>query len=280
MSKGRSRRRKARWGQNFLVNQGACERIAEAAGDVRDHVVIEVGPGRGALTRHLLDRGARVIALEIDPILAEGLGEAIGAEPDAPRLEILLEDAARADWAALLDRALNLAPPPVAFVANLPYESGTAILQRWLEVSAARPEFDRAIVMLQREVAERVAATPSTKAFGVLSILVQATHSVKTVLDVSPGSFRPVPKVWSRVIRLERRPDPLFTPHERARVVAFVHAALSQRRKQLAGTLAESAAAGGRSREEWQGLLAAHGHAATARAEELSPAEIIALSRE
>ena len=296
MSHGRSQRRKARWGQNFLVNVGAAERIVAAAGDLAGRGVVEVGPGHGVLTRLLAGRAARVIALEIDPALAAELSAELEPAIRAHRVAIRLEDAVEADWIALGDDLRATPEAPAAFVANLPYESGTAILGRWLAASAADPRLDPAVVMLQREVAERIAAQPSTKAYGALSVLAQATHRVRTVLDVAPGSFRPMPKVFSRVLHLKRRADPLFEPPERAAVEAFVHAAFAQRRKQLAVVLgspgartpgAEGApglegapgpeAAPGR--EGWQRLLAESGHPPTARAEELTPAELVALRR-
>lgn len=273
MSRGRSHGRKARLGQNFLVNEGACERIVDAAGDLSGHPVLEVGPGRGALTRRLASRAAFVLALELDAALAEALA------PELPedRCEILLQDAVKADWAALAGRLLARGAPPIPLVANLPYESGTAILQGWLAASAAEPMLDRAIVMLQREVAERVTAPPSTKAYGYLAVLAQSTHRVRTVMDVSPGSFRPAPSVQSRVLRLDRLEAPLFAPDERTRVAGFLHAAFSSRRKQLAGLLAGR---GGRTREDWQALLAGRGIPPTVRAEELEPAALVALSRD
>jgi 16S rRNA (adenine1518-N6/adenine1519-N6)-dimethyltransferase len=272
VSYGRSQKRKAKWGQNFLINQGACARIVDAAGDLRGRAVLEVGPGRGALTRLLVDRAAVVLALEIDPALAE----ALTAELPPERFVLRLEDAVAADWSELASEALARgAAPPVPLVANLPYESGTAILSRWLAASAADARLGPAIVMLQREVAERLAGTPSTKAYGWLAVMTQATHRVRTVLDVSPGSFRPPPKVSSRVLRLDRRDDPLVTPAQRETLEPFLQAAFGQRRKQMAVALNGFR---GRSRDEWQRVLERHGHSPAVRAEALAPEALVAIA--
>jgi len=261
-----------RWGQNFLVDLRLARRMAEAVGG---HRVIEIGPGRGALTRALLAACPRVVGVEIDPSLAAALAEELGADG---RFVLVQGDAVAASWEGLLDIALAGAPagePPVAFAANLPYQAATPILLAWLERAHDDPRLADALVMLQAEVALRLAAAPRTKAYGSLSVLTQATHEVETFAHVGPASFRPAPRVRSRVIRLTRRERPLIPPGAWARQAAFVHRCFARRRKQLAGVLAASP---GRTREEWQQHLRALGLSPNARAEELTPEQLLSLS--
>jgi 16S rRNA (adenine1518-N6/adenine1519-N6)-dimethyltransferase len=276
MTKGR--KSGGHWGQNFLVDLRLARRMAAA---VAGHRVIEVGPGRGALTRPLLEACPRVVAVEIDPELAAALRAELGADPATSGRFVLVEgDAAETSWADLMDLALVGAgpeEPPVALAANLPYQAATPILLAWLEHAHRDPRQGDGLVMLQSEVAERLAAGPRTKAYGSLSVLVQATHEVATFADVGAGAFRPAPRVRSRVVRLTRRRRPLIARSAWSRQAAFVHRCFAQRRKQLAGVLAGLR---GRTREQWQARLADLGHAPRARAEELSPADLLALAED
>lgn len=265
--------RKPRWGQNFLVNPGIAEAMVAALGDVAGRGIVEIGPGHGILTRRLLDRGARVIAVEIDPALADSLARTLG---ESKAFALLKADALDVRWADLVEAALAGASAPVRLCASLPYESGTRILLDWLEASAADPRMPDAVVMLQAEVGERLVARPRTKAYGSLGAIAQATHAIRPVLVVSPGSFRPQPKIWSRILRLTRLDDPLFAPSDRQRHASFIQAAFAHRRKQLASDLAGQ---DGLARERWQELLVSIGHSARARAEELTPSDLVALSR-
>jgi len=258
-----------RWGQNFLVNEGVAREIVARAAPRPSDLVIEVGPGRGALTRPLLETGCRVLALEIDRKLIGRLEAEFAHEP---RLQVRHLDAIQADW---LELSAASKEGNALFVANLPYESGTAILLRWLEASIREVRLKRAIVMVQLEVGERLGAAPRSKAYGSLGALAQSTHAVNRVLDVSPGSFQPPPKVRSRVVELRRLPEPLLDAQGWAAGAAFIQAAFAKRRKQLATGLAGRA---GRDREGWQELLESLGHARTARAEELTPAELLSLA--
>ena len=273
MSHGRSQRRKPRWGQNFLVNPGVAEAMVSALGEIGGKGVIEIGPGQGILTRILLERGARVVAVEIDPALADFLVADIG---DLPGFALLRADALEVRWSDLVEAALAEAFAPVRLCASLPYDSGTRILLDWLEASAADPRMPEAVVMLQSEVGERLVAKPRTKPYGSLGVLAQATHAIRSVLEVSPGSFRPQPKIWSKVVKLTRLDAPLFVPADRQRHASFIQMAFAHRRKQLASDLAGQ---DGLTREQWQELLVSLGHSAKARAEELTPADLVALSR-
>jgi 16S rRNA (adenine1518-N6/adenine1519-N6)-dimethyltransferase len=190
---------------------------------------LEIGPGRGAITLPLSAAGARVIAIEIDRDLAAALRKA------APRgVRILDADILRIDLAGVLrDEGVT---GPIRVAANLPYNVSSPILFRLLEVQRAGPLFTDATLMLQREVADRLVAVRGTKDYGVLSIFMQLQANVSRLLVLPPGAFRPAPKVWSAVIRLEFHPSspPVrdFRAFER-----LVKGLFSQRRKTLLNSL-------------------------------------------
>ncbi|MDN7011582.1 16S ribosomal RNA methyltransferase A [Methanoculleus sp. FWC-SCC3] len=175
--------------QHFLVDRRAVGKIAGFV-DVSGRRVLEIGPGEGILTRALLDRGAEVIAVEIDPALVEELEIAFADEIGEGRLEIIHGDAKKVDI-----------PPFEIAVANLPYSVSSKITFRLLEIG-----FEVAVLMYQKEFARRMIAPPGTPNVGRLSVMVQTYASVKPLLDLGPGSFRPQPQVRSWVVRI--------TPHE------------------------------------------------------------------
>ncbi|MCK9297845.1 16S ribosomal RNA methyltransferase A [Methanoculleus sp. YWC-01] len=175
--------------QHFLVDRRAVEKIAGFV-DVSGRKVLEIGPGEGILTRALLDRGANVIAVEIDPALVEELEIAFADEIEEGRLEIIRGDAKRVDI-----------PPFDIVVANLPYSVSSKLTFRLLAIG-----FEVAVLMYQKEFARRMVAPPGTPNVGRLSVMVQTYASVKPLLDLSPSSFRPRPQVRSWVVRI--------TPHE------------------------------------------------------------------
>ena len=175
--------------QHFLVDKRAVERIAGFV-DVSGRRVLEIGPGEGVLTRALLDRGAHVSAVEIDPALVEELELAFADEIEEGRLEIVLGDAKKVDI-----------PPFDIVVANLPYSVSSKITFRLLAIG-----FEVAVLMYQKEFAQRMVAPPGTPNVGRLSVMVQTYASVKPLLELTPSSFRPRPRVRSWVVRL--------TPHE------------------------------------------------------------------
>jgi 16S rRNA (adenine1518-N6/adenine1519-N6)-dimethyltransferase len=232
------------------------------AGDLAGRHVVEVGPGPGGLTRALLDSpAATVVAVELDP-RAVAAAEELRAVHDAAhlgRLRVMHADAAKLDLAALV-------PAPRQVVANLPYNVATPLLVGWLR-GAAR--WERLTVMLQLEVAERVAAAPGTPAYGRLSVLAQWTCDVHLALRLPPAAFTPPPRVWSAVVSLVPRavqPEAaLFAAMERLTAAAF-----GQRRKMLRGALRPL---GG------EALLGQAGIAPERRAETLSPAEFERLAR-
>ena len=179
-------------GQNFLFDLNLTERIARAAAPLADATVFEVGPGPGGLTRALLALGAaRVVAVERDDRAIAALQEIAAHYPG--RLEIVAADALTFDPRPRLDRA------PVRIVANLPYNIATALLVSWLTVEPWPPWYDSAVLMFQREVAERIVAPPGSKTYGRLSVLTQWRCEARMLFDVNPSAFVPPPKVTSSV---------------------------------------------------------------------------------
>ena len=176
-----SHRPRKRFGQNFLRAPHVVEQILAAAALVPGERVMEIGPGQGALTDRLLASGALVLACEVDRDLAAAL-ESRGAA----NLSISLGDVLKADWAALL------AAPPYKLVANLPYNISSQVLFKILDHRAL---FSQLVLMFQKEVGDRLLATPGTRDYGILSVLVQNWYAVTRVVRVSPGCFNPPPKV-------------------------------------------------------------------------------------
>ena len=264
-SASRSRRAtQRRWGQNFLVNRGAAERILAAFAPGPEDRVLEIGPGSGALTRGLAGRVERVLAVEIDPALAEPLGRILAPHVETGALSIVAADVLEIDLDAVLRQLAGPRPGGVRVLANLPYNISTAVILRLLE---CRPHLKDIMVMVQREVADRIVSPPGRKSYGALSVLCQTRARVDTILRLGPGSFRPVPKVESAVIRLEMLP---FTPGEDfASLSLLLRAAFRHRRKTLLNNLADlplSPAAGGPAE-----LLRRAGIGPRTRAEEIPP---------
>lgn len=225
-----------RWGQNFLVNQGAADTIVTAFRPRPGDLVLEVGPGKGVLTCRLLGRVRALLAVEIDPDLVSLLRALTGG---APGLEIVEVDVLAADLRALLLR-LGAAPDRRArVIANLPYNIATAVILRLIGERALLRDL---LVLVQREVAERVTSPPRRKTYGGLSVLCQAHARTETLLRLRPGSFRPIPKVDSELVRLT-----LHTPEEEAArpggspppgaLEALLRAAFGHRRKTLQNNL-------------------------------------------
>jgi 16S rRNA (adenine1518-N6/adenine1519-N6)-dimethyltransferase len=181
-------------GQNFLVDERVAARIVGEFGPRADETVTEIGPGRGALTGLLLESGARVVAVELDRELVPPLRERFGGREGFKLVEA---DALELDFCAAVGPA-----PAARVVANLPYNISTAILQRLGEQRRCVPEM---VLMLQREVVERITAPPGSAERGYLTVLVESFCDAEALFDVPPGAFRPVPKVWSTVARLRAR---------------------------------------------------------------------------
>jgi 16S rRNA (adenine1518-N6/adenine1519-N6)-dimethyltransferase len=243
-------------GQNFVHDPNTVRRIVRAAELSADDVVLEVGPGLGSLTLGLLEAASTVDAVEIDLTLAELLPRtAAERAPDlAPRLRVVHADALRL-------RAADLpGPPPTALVANLPYNVGVPVV---LHLLAELPSLCHGLVMMQAEVADRLAARPGSRAYGVPSAKLAWFASARRAGPVPRSVFWPVPNVDSGLLAFERRPSP---PGDRAEVFAVVDAAFAQRRKVLRSALAGWAG----SREGAEEALRAAGLDPTSRAERLS----------
>ncbi|MSP49763.1 MAG: 16S rRNA (adenine(1518)-N(6)/adenine(1519)-N(6))-dimethyltransferase RsmA [Alphaproteobacteria bacterium] len=246
-------------GQNFLLDLNLTGKIARSAGDLGQGTTIEIGPGPGGLTRALLMAGAaKVVAIERDRRCLPALAEI--AEAAEGRLAVVEGDALAID-------ATRLGDPPRRIVANLPYNVATPLLFAWL---ARLGDFESLTLMFQKEVAERITARPSTKAYGRLAVMTQWVGEAKRLFDIPGRAFIPPPKVTSSVVRITPRAAPQgeADPEVFARVVA---AAFGQRRKMLRQALKPLGDA--------EGLLARAGIDPTRRAETLEPAEFARLAR-
>jgi 16S rRNA (adenine1518-N6/adenine1519-N6)-dimethyltransferase len=210
-------------GQHFLSSPSVARRIVQLARLEQGARVVEVGPGLGAMTELLLEAGAQLVCVERDDRLADQLIERW------PGLELHRADAVRADWASLLPGAGWIC------VSNLPYNVGTHIVSA---MTRSPGTFDRLVVMLQREVAERICAGPGSKTYGALSVELQARARCELLLRVKPGSFHPPPKVDSAVILVELGQHPATEGIDLGALDRLVHAAFAQRRKTLRKSLA------------------------------------------
>ncbi|NNE88896.1 MAG: 16S rRNA (adenine(1518)-N(6)/adenine(1519)-N(6))-dimethyltransferase RsmA [Silicimonas sp.] len=215
-------------GQNFLLDLNLTAKIARSAGDLSGSDVLEIGPGPGGLTRGLLAEGARkVLSIEKDARCLPALEEIRAAYPD--RLEIIEGDALDIDVTARLTS-------PIRIIANLPYNVGTELLTRWLDPPAWPPFWESLTLMFQREVAERIVATPGSKAYGRLAILAAWRSDARIVMDLSPQAFTPPPKVHSAVVHLTALPAPRY-PADAKTLQMVVARAFGQRRKMLRASL-------------------------------------------
>lgn len=234
---------KRRLGQNFLVDQTVAERIVNAVEPRAGETIVEIGPGRGALTAKLLQHAERVVAIEFDRDLVSQLRAAFATNA---KLELIEADALDVNFCEVIQ------PAPVArMVANLPYNIATAILQRLIE---QRPCISDMALMLQREVVERITAVAGSGERGYLSVLVQAYCETEILFDVAPQAFRPVPKVWSTVLRLRVRPRIAAGVKDEALLWKVVSAGFAQRRKTILNNLRDAP-------EEIQELLKRRGGA-------------------
>jgi 16S rRNA (adenine1518-N6/adenine1519-N6)-dimethyltransferase len=188
-----------KFGQHFLTRGAILERIARAACPDREPLVVEIGPGRGALTTYLLARADRVVAIEIDRYLSERLAQTY---PSESRLEVVEANALEIDLAQW---------GPAVITGNLPYYAATAILER---VMALGPTVRRGVFLTQKEVAERITALPGTRAYGYLSVAMQLSADIELLFEVPPAAFHPPPKVDSAVLR--------SYPHDRAAELGIV----------------------------------------------------------
>jgi 16S rRNA (adenine1518-N6/adenine1519-N6)-dimethyltransferase len=264
-----------RLGQHFLTDRNLLRRIVDALEPVPGDVVLEIGPGKGSLTVELLARGVRVVAIEKDERLAAALagGSVGGAPPGSFRL--VTGDALALDWHALVAEGGASGPPthvPFKVIGNIPYAITTPLI-----AAALVPPFPARIVLLvQREVADRLAAAPGSKTYGALSVGVQAVCQVERLFIVRAGAFSPPPTVESAVVRLTPRATPLIQAAELAPFRVFVTACFSRRRKQLRNVLV---AVTGQPAERVVEGIRALGVDPVARPETLAPETFVRLLR-
>ncbi len=252
-------------GQNFLFDLNLTSRIARAAGPLDAATVVEIGPGPGGLTRALLAEGAaHVVVVERDRRCLAALAEIAAHYPG--RLEIVAADALDVDPGKLVG-----ARRPARICANLPYNVATALLTTWLEAEPWPPVFDRFVLMFQKEVAERITATPAKRAaYGRLAVLANWRCATRILFEVPAAAFTPPPKVTSCVVELVPRPAPL--PCRANLLCEVTQAAFGQRRKMLRQSLKALGV-------DPAALLAASGIDPSKRAEEIEVEGFVALAR-
>ncbi len=245
------------YGQNFLVDPNVIRRIVRLADLSSASNVVEIGGGTGTLTGALAATGARVVVYEIDAGLVRVLEDSVG---DLPNVEIRHEDAAQADMADVL------ADGPWSLVANLPYNVGTGIV---LDALRHAPDIDRMVIMVQREVADRLLADPGSRSYGIPSVVTALHASGSVAFTAPPSVFYPTPSVDSTVVELVRHP----APDGAERAVEFATVAFGQRRKMLRRSLAGII-------PDTVPVLERCGIDPTARPEDLSPDDFVAIAVE
>ena len=253
---------KPRLGQNFLRDPQAIQRIANALGDLSSETVIEIGPGQGAITRALASKAAHIIAIELDPNLAAHLGNQFPQE----RVTVVQADVLGFDFAA----ASKAAGKRLAVAGNLPYYITSPIL---LKLAASHAALDRAVLMVQREVADRIVAEPGSRDYGLLSVTVQMYGPVAPLFTLPPSAFSPPPDVHSTVFRWRFAPRFEELGVEEAGFLRFARQMFAQKRK----TLANNLRAAGYEPADIQTAFEAASIGAQARAEELPLEKLAAL---
>ncbi|MBS0556314.1 MAG: 16S rRNA (adenine(1518)-N(6)/adenine(1519)-N(6))-dimethyltransferase RsmA [Proteobacteria bacterium] len=251
-------RPRKRFGQHFLHDPGILRRIVDAIAPKPGQRIIEIGPGEGALTLPLLRAAGKLTAIELDRDLIEPLRE---KSRGIGELEIVNADVLTVDFSQLVHGA------PIRLVGNLPYNISTPILFHCLDHAAAIADMH---FMLQKEVVDRMAATPGSKVYGRLSVMLQLRCTVEPLLKVPPGAFRPPPKVDSAVVRLTPLPAGQIAGVDFGTIGNVVRAAFGQRRKTLSNALSGVMDAS---------AIAAAGVDPRARAEQIEPAGFVALAR-
>ena len=277
---------KYRLGQNFLVQDHVIEKIVQLAEVQPTDVIVEVGPGLGTLTVALLDRARAVCSLEADSELEQVLAVTC-KEPHPDSFALVMGDAlaitpqkladAYSALPAVAHDAATSAPMPTKFVSNLPYQvAATLILKFFQEL----PSLERAVVMVQAEVADRISAKPSTKAYGAYTAKLSLFAQVTGRFEVGPGNFMPPPRVNSAVVRLDRTQarnpvsSKLLSEEELLHTMRVIDAAFAQRRK----TIRNSMSASGFDKDKLDQAFLATGIAPTVRAEVLTSQDFICLA--
>jgi 16S rRNA (adenine1518-N6/adenine1519-N6)-dimethyltransferase len=221
---------KPRLGQNFLNDAQAIQRIADSLGSLAGRSVVEIGPGAGAITHALAARAAHVLAVELDP----GLAAHLRTQFPADRITVQQQDVLAFDFAA----ASAAAGQPLLVFGNLPYYITSQIL---LKLAASHAALDRAVLMVQREVADRITAQPGSRDYGLLSVTVQMYGPVEKLFTLPPSAFTPPPDVHSAVFRWRFAPRFLELGVEEATFAPFIRKAFAQKRKTLVNNLRAAA---------------------------------------
>ncbi len=261
-------KQKPKLGQNFLADTRAQQRIVDALGNTAAATVVEIGPGRAALTDLLAGHTRRLIAIELDSSLAAALRFRFREQPS---VEIVESDVLKVDFSALAEPGIE-GERSLSVLGNLPYYITSPILQH---LFAHERVVRRAVVMVQREVAERMAAQPGTRDYGLLSVLCRMHAQTELLFDLPPEAFSPPPNVHSAVVRLEFAPHQPQLGVEPAAFRRFLNAAFAQKRK----TIANNLRAAGYASPAVAGALAACALKPAVRAEEMSVDELAGLLR-
>jgi len=214
-------------GQHFLHDSKVAKTIIASAELKPTDTALEIGPGKGVLTETLAGRVRRLVAIELDQALAEKLKTRFSSQSS---LEVVRLDFLKAD----LDALFPAADRPIKALGNLPYSITSPIFEKLM----AWPGWEAGVFLIQREVAERIAAHPGSRAYGILTLAVQLFAAVETILQVPPGAFAPPPKVFSTVIRLRRKKTSELAPEVTDDFFDLVHGAFAHRRKTIANSLA------------------------------------------
>lgn len=230
--------KKPKLGQNFLSDIGAAEKIIDALGEIGQKLVVEIGPGQGALTKTLAKRAGRLIAIELDRLMATELRYNYSRFPN---VEILEGDILKIDFRTVLHRTIGplndlrpLKPSRASVIGNLPYYITSDILLHLFEF---HDQFDAMVIMVQREVADRIAATPGSRDYGLLSATAQLYCRVDNLFTLPPGAFSPPPKVHSSVLRLTVKPRFDELKIEARTFIPFLKTAFAMKRKTLLNNL-------------------------------------------
>lgn len=226
---------KHRFGQNFLVDQNLLRRLVDASGIGPGSVVVEIGPGTGTLSEEILARGAELVAIELDRDLAAHLREHFAAEP---RLRLVEGDCLDGKRALNAEALAALDGRGFTLVANLPYQAASPVMA----ICATSPACLGQFVTIQREVGDRLRATPGTAEYGPLTIMVQAFAEVEQLAVLPPGCFWPPPEVTSAMLAIRPRSEPALDRADANAFGAFVHVLFSKRRKQLGAILGRTRA--------------------------------------
>lgn len=252
-------------GQNFLINPKIKQMIVDAANLQPNDVVLEIGPGVGAITSFLLMNKIKLIALEIDKRLAELLSTKFKGYQNFNLKNV---DALKVDWTSILQETTQ---EPVKLVANLPYSISSLLVLKIIQT----PSVQTAVIMVQKEMAERLNAKVGTHAYNMFSVLVQLYLKTEKLFDVGPNNFSPKPKVDSAVIRLTRIETPTYSIADFENINNFLRIAFSNKRKTLVNNLSTNY-----SKEQIHEVLNRLGFSLTIRAEQIKPLDLLQLMKE